>query len=127
MYKCVIQYCYSAHTDLLWVITKFPTIICSKEKKHKQKKILRLLGKHLNSYASRHKTVCGLKFFSLWTSNLCNNLLQSFWHAHLKLANFINALLKKVGNFSDPACPLCTHMKNESLSYFAYHEQFCLL
>lgn len=63
MYKCVIQYCYSAHTDLLWVITKFPTIICSKEKKHKQKKILRLLGKHLNSYASRHKTVCGLKFF----------------------------------------------------------------
>lgn len=36
---------------------------CSKEKKHKQKNILRLLGKHLNFYASRHKAVYGLKNF----------------------------------------------------------------
>lgn len=55
--------------------------------------------------------------FSLWVSCLCNSLTQNFWHTHLKLASFINSLLKEVDSLSDQVHPLCTHMKNESLLY----------
>lgn len=97
----------------------------SKEQKHKQKKIPRCLGKDLNSYASEHNTVCGLR-----RNFPCGQVVSVTTYcgvSGMKLANFIKALLKKVDNLSDPACPLCTHMKNESLLYYAYHEEFCLL